>query len=79
MTKSATATPGVLLGHVNTVNMEGSWRRPRYSELVTKTHFTYSMVECHSIDNHEVGQVILVRVVVAMPTDNIKRGVSLHN
>ena len=31
ITKSAIATPGFWLGHVNTVNIEGSWKRTKSS------------------------------------------------
>lgn len=39
---------------------------------VLTQHFTHTVVETDSIDCHEVGQVILVGVVVAMPSYNVK-------
>ena len=35
------------------------------------------MVEAHGIDDHEPGKIVLVRVVVAMPTNHVKWGVVL--
>lgn len=35
------------------------------------------MIKCDSIDDHEVLEVVLVRVVVAMPGHNVKRRVIL--
>lgn len=32
------------------------------------------MVEGHTVDDHEVLQVVLVRCVVAMPSNHIERG-----
>lgn len=34
MTKSATATPGLVLGHVSTVNIEGSYGEGRGSKVI---------------------------------------------
>ena len=38
---------------------------------------THCMVKGHSIDDHELGEVILVGIVVAMPRYHIKGGVAL--
>ena len=36
------------------------------------------MIKADGIDGHEVGQVVLVRIVVAMPGNNIKWRVILY-
>jgi len=41
-------------------------------------HQTHSVVEGNSVDGHEVTEMVLVRDVVAVPSDNIKRRVILH-
>jgi len=36
------------------------------------------MIEAHGVDDHEPGQIVLVRVVVAVPTHHVKWGVVLR-
>ena len=38
----------------------------------------YRMIKGHRINDHELCQVIFIRIVVAMPAYNIKRGVVLQ-
>ena len=39
---------------------------------------THTMIKGHWIDDHEVLQIVFVRVIVAMPTNYIKGGVVLY-
>lgn len=77
MTKSATATPGVSLGQVRTVKMDGSWKKCGMRAGPQAVIPSHRMIKSHSIDNHELCKIILVRIIVTMPTHNIKRGVVL--
>lgn len=38
---------------------------------------TYAMIERNGIDNHKIGQVVLVRSVIAVPGNNIEGAVTL--
>ncbi len=38
---------------------------------------TYTMVEFDRVDDHEIGQVVFVRNVIAVPSDDIERTVLL--
>ena len=46
--------------------------------LATSKGMTYCMVKGHSIDDHELPEVILVGIVVAMPGNHIIWGVALR-
>lgn len=73
MTKSATATPGFVDGHVSTVNMEGSYKIIvciTFDQRVTS--LTNSMIKGDSVDHHKLAKVIFVWVIVSMPGDHIK-------
>lgn len=41
-------------------------------------YVSHRMVEGHSVDNHEVLQVVFVRCVVAVPSHHIERREILH-
>lgn len=86
MTKSAMAVPGRWLGQVSTVKMLGSWRgTSQMGWVFLMFHLcftcysteTYTMIEAHRVDGVEIGQVVLVGYVVAMPGDHIEGTVLL--
>ena len=101
MTKSASAVPGSVVGHVSTVKMEGSchgqgWYRGWQSTWMLvgslssgcrtredshaghkgfrakASGWTYGVVKGRCIDDHELGQIVLVGRIVAMPRNDVK-------
>ena len=39
---------------------------------------THRVIECHGVDDHELAEVVLVRIVVTVPCHHIKRRMILQ-
>ncbi len=79
------ATPGRTDWHVNTVKMDGSYpvtnfffENVEHVNVKLEVADTHTMIEFDGIDDHKLGQVVLVRRVVAVPGHYVERAVVLH-
>lgn len=70
MTKSQTAVPATAVWAVRTQKIEGS-----FGQLGLKDLSTYRMIERDGVDRAESVQIVFVRTIISVPSDNIERGV----